>query len=213
MNTVLALDPDFTQAQFQRGICLIKLEKTEDALRDFDTVIRREPQYGPAYKRRGIARLQAKMYEKSLRDFSQALKLSAPDAELYNNRGMAYAALNNYAFAINDYKQALEINQKEAPQISNNLAWLLATCSDSTHRNGELAIQYAKQACELSQWSYYGALDTLAAAYAENGRFDDAVRWQKRSLGYAPEKSKAELKARLKLYEQGKPYRALPNKL
>ena len=212
LNAALALDPDFTQAQFQRGICLMKIGKTEDALRDFNTVLRREPQYGPAYKRRGIARLQAKMYEKSLGDFSQAIKLSSPDAELYNNRGMAYAALNNYAFAINDYNKAIELNQEEAPQIFNNLAWLLATCSDSTHRNGELAIQYAKQACELSQWSYYGALDTLAAAYAENGRFDEAVRWQKRSLSYAPEKSKAELKARLKLYEQGEPYRGLPNK-
>ena len=211
LNTAIVLDPNSTQAYFQRGICLVKLGKTEEALQDFDTVVRREPQYGPAYKRRGIARLRATMYEKSLHDFSQAIKLLPPDAELYNNRGMAYAALNNFAFAINDYKQAIELNQNEAPQIFNNLAWLLATCSDSAHRDGESAIQYAKQACELSQWSYYGALDTLAAAYAESERFNDAVKWQKRAVSYAPEKMKADLKARLKLYENNKPYRTLPN--
>ena len=87
----------------------------------------------------------------------------------------------------------------------------MATCSDSAHRDGESAIQYAKQACELSQWSYYGALDTLAAAYAESERFNDAVKWQKRAVSYAPEKMKADLKARLKLYENNKPYRTLPN--
>ncbi len=211
LNLAIELDPDFTQAYFQRGICLVKLGKIEESLRDFNTVLRRQPQYGPAFKRRGIARLTAKMYEKSLYDFSQAIKLLPPDAELYNNRGMAYAALNNYAFAINDYKKAIELNQNEAPQIFNNLAWLLATCPDRAYRDGTLAIQYAKQACELSQWSYYGSLDTLAASYAEQGRFKDAIKWQKRAISYAPEQLRADLKTRLTLYEQSKSYRTLPN--
>ena len=211
-NTAIELKPDFTEAKFQRGILLGRMGRTSDALQDFDDVIRAKPEFGLAYKRRGIARLNSGMFDKSLHDFSQAIKFLPHDAELYNNRGMAYTALRNFAFAIADYKRALEVNQEEAPQVFNNLAWLLATCSDSKHRNGELALQYAKQACELSQWSYYGALDTLAAAYAEVGRFEDAIRWQKRALAYAPEENKAELERRLQLYERGKPYRETTDK-
>lgn len=164
------------------------------------------------YKRRGIARLNSGMFGASLKDFSQAIKSLPQDAEIYNNRAMAFTALRNYAFAIADYKRALEVNQEEAPQIFNNLAWLLATCPEIKHRDGDLALEYAKQACELSQWSYYGALDTLAAAYAEVGRFEDAVRWQKKAIAYAPEEEKNELQQRLKIYEEGKPYRAISTK-
>ncbi len=210
-NAAIIQKPDFTEAQFQRGLLLEKMGRPSVALHDFDDVILAKPKFGMAYKRRGIARFKLGMLEESLHDFSQAIKLLPPEAELYNNRGMAYTALRNYGFAITDYKRALEVNQEEAPQVFNNLAWLLATCADSEHRNGELALQYAKQACELSQWSYYGALDTLAAAYAEVGRFEDAIRWQKRAIAYAPEENKPELQQRLDLYEKKQPYRTTSN--
>ena len=212
LNSAINLKPDFIKAKFQRGMVLVKMGRTPESLQDFDDVLIAEPEFGQGYKRRGIARLNSGMFDASLSDFSQAIKSLPQDAELYNNRGMAYTALRNYAFAIADYKRALEVNQEEAPQIFNNLAWLLATGPEKTHRDGKLALEYAKQACELSQWSYFGALDTLAAAYAEVGRFEDATRWQKKAIAYAPETNKVELQQRLKLYEEGKPYRAVPNK-
>ena len=201
-----ALQPDFVEAYFKRGTLYVKLQDFNAAVDDFSEVLRLKPDYAPAYKKRGLAYLQAGLFEQSLRDLSKALKLLPQDEAIYNNRGMAYAALNNFAFAMSDYKQAIDINH-EAPQVYNNLAWLLATCPEPRHRNGEQALNYAKQACELSQWSYFGALDTLAAAYAEVGRFNDAVKWQKRSIEYAPDAIKEELRSRLALYETGKPYR------
>jgi len=94
----------------------------------------------------------------------------------------------------------------------SNLAWLLAVCPDAKVRNGKKAIEYAKKACELSEWetpSWFGA---LAAAYAEAGDFDNAVKWQTKYLDAnypnsspsndTPEKARQ----RLGLYEQKKPY-------
>ena len=119
---------------------------------------------------------------------------------------MAHAAAGQFAFALTDYNRAIKLNP-DAPQIHNNLAWLLATCPDPNHRNGAQALDHAKRACELSQWSYFGALDTLAAAYAELGRFEDSIKWQTTSIGYAPEQNKADLRARLEMYKMKKPYR------
>ena len=52
-----------------------------------------------------------------------------------------------------------------------------------------------------------GYVDTLAAAYAELGRFEDAVKWQQKAAELAPEASKPEYEARLALYREGKPFR------
>lgn len=81
-------------------------------------------------------------------------------------------------------------------------------------RDGKKAVEYARTACELTQWKDVALLDTLAAAYAEAGEFDEAIKWQEKALnspdlasrfGGEAELEKARL--RLKLYQERKPYR------
>tara|TARA_Y100001933_G_scaffold7427_2_gene6646 strand:+ start:714 stop:2879 length:2166 start_codon:yes stop_codon:yes gene_type:complete len=209
LNRAIFLQPDFLNAHFQRGLCLLKLNKIKMSLSDFDIVIVKNPSFIPAYKGRGIAKLQLGMYEDSIIDLTTALERSPSDLELYNNRGLAYSALGYFAFAIADFEQALEINSEKDPGVLNNLAWLLATCSKSEFRNGDLALKYATRSCEQSNWGNYGALDTLAAANAELGRFSAAIKWQKKAISNAPEEVKAELRERLDLYKRKKPFRAI----
>jgi hypothetical protein len=57
----------------------------------------------------------------------------------------------------------------------NNLALMLATSPDAKERNGALAVELAERACERTQYRHPIVLSTLATAYAEAGRFDDAI--------------------------------------
>ena len=75
--------------------------------------------------------------------------------------------------ALEHYLAALKL-KPDAPEILNNLAWLLATSHDSKVRAGNRAVQYARHACELTEYRTTAFLGTLAAAYAEAGKFDDA---------------------------------------
>jgi len=72
-------------------------------------------------------------------------------------------------------------------------AWFRATCPDSSFRNGQQAVKDAKAACSIMQWKDEDMIDTLAAAYAETGDFDSAVRYAAQALavkGISPEDAK-----------------------
>ena len=94
-------------------------------------------------------------------------------------------------------------------KICNTFAWLLAVCPDASVRNGKEAVQFATKACELATWGDWRYLDTIAAAYAETGDFENAVKYQKMAVnmeGLTTTGDQAGLKQRLGLYEQHKPY-------
>jgi hypothetical protein len=93
----------------------------------------------------------------------------------------------------------------------NNLAWLLATAPDDQVRDGSRAVELAERACQLTGWKHPVLMGTLAAAYAEAGRFDDAVKMAERARSEAEAQKLEPVAARntelLELYRQGKPYR------
>lgn len=129
-------------------------------------------------------------------------------AAVYSIRAFAHGKKGSGSKAVEDYEQAIRLDPKFASAY-NNLAWLLATSPDPSIRNGKRAVELAQHACELSEWKRWNYLGTLAAAYAENGEFEDAVKWQQKSLEAGIRESEAEkAQQRLLLYERQKPFHA-----
>ncbi len=96
----------------------------------------------------------------------------------------------------------------------NNLAWLLATDPDPAVRNGKRAVELAEKACEITRWEAPVFMGTLAAAYAEAGRFTEAVATADKARNKAREQKEDAVAKRneelLELYRAGKPFHQSP---
>ncbi len=178
----------------------------ERAIADLTESIRLDSTDELAYYNRASARKESGDLGGALKDYGQAIRLDPTDADAYNDRGSVWSAQGEYDNAIQDYREALRLDPK-ASAAFNNLAWLEATCPEAHYRDGKKAVENATQACELSEWKDSARLDTLAAACAEAGDFENARQWQQKALDLAAEADKDSARARLALYEAGKPYR------
>jgi Flp pilus assembly protein TadD len=112
--------------------------------------------------------------------------------------------------AISEYEAALKLDANHG-LAKNNLAWLLATCPEGSLRNGPRAVELALESQKQSGEGQPDVLDTLAAAYAEAGRFPEATATAKRALELAEAQNNIvlveHLRGRVKLYEEGTAYR------
>jgi tetratricopeptide (TPR) repeat protein len=118
-------------------------------------------------------------------------------------------AQGKYGQALADYQAAIRIDAQHA-LAHNSLAWLLATCPEAKICDGRRAVEMAKRAHELADGKRVDFLDTLAAAHAAAGEFDQARAWQDKAVELAPESKKAAYVVRLKLYESRQPFRDAP---
>ncbi|MDM8524263.1 tetratricopeptide repeat protein [Desulfococcaceae bacterium HSG8] len=207
-NKVLEEDPEYTSAYYYRGHMWEEKGDLDKAISDYTRILEINPELVKAYHDRGTAWGKKGEYEKAIADLDKALEAEPNEAVLYDTRGNAWQMKGNYDRAINDYVRALELNPSLFVPY-NNLAWLLATCSDPAYRSGNKALELAKRAVELNH--DVSMLDTLAAAYAEAGKFDDAVETMKKIIRLAKESGKTEhlriYTEHLESYKARKPWR------
>jgi tetratricopeptide (TPR) repeat protein len=151
------------------------------------------------------------MQRSEISEYSKAVEKESVYAQAYavayNLQGLASSREKHYDQAISLYRKALDISPKFA-SANNNLAWLYATASEGRFWNGKKAVEYARAACELTEWKNPTCLDTLAAAYARIGDFENAIKWQEKALELAGKTKRADAQQRLDLYRMRKPWPA-----
>ncbi|MHC4437069.1 MAG: protein kinase domain-containing protein [Planctomycetota bacterium] len=127
----------------------------------------------------------------------------------FASRGQGYGQQSEYGRAAKEFESAAAAAPWHA-EVLNLLARFRATCSQAEFRDGASAVQNATKACELSNWENYNYIDTLAAAYAQAGRFEQAVKWQCHAIAKLPADvrpgSRAQYQAKLQLYQVGQTY-------
>jgi tetratricopeptide (TPR) repeat protein len=208
----LEIKPDFVEAQNNLGYSLFQIGRVNEAITHFQKALEINPDFAEAQNNLGYSLLQKGRVNEAITHFQKALAIQQSYGAYYN-LGNAFRRKGMAAEAMACYQKAIELQPQFIPaQI--NLAWMLATWPAPSVRNGDKAVALAEQANQFSKGKDPLILRTLAAAYAEAGRFPEAVLTAKQALALAMAQSDTgltnALQTEIGLYQTNSPCRS-PN--
>jgi Flp pilus assembly protein TadD len=187
----LALSGKTQEAEARYRASLALDPTSDDTRKNFADLLRRE----------GRQREAILQYESGL-----AIK---PDSTTRLNLAQLYYQEGEVDPAQREFREVLK-HEPDNINALNNFAWLLATCGDDSQRNGSEAVQFAEKACALTQFKQARLTGTLAAAYAEAGRFAEAVDVGRKTVQLASESGDQQTAAManqlLELYLSKRPF-------
>jgi len=212
-DKAVAKEPNDPDAQVALANALLQKKQIDDAIVHYQKALAIRPDYFLARYGLGHALLEKGQLDAAIENCRAALLIRPDDPDCHTILAIGLDERGQSAEAIQHYEKALEISPQSVSAL-NNLAWLLAACSDASLRKWLRAIQLARQADQLSGSTNALVLRTLAAGYAETGQFRKAIESGRAATRVAQmqgDNSLArELEQEIALYELGLPYHEAP---
>lgn len=205
-----------SDASYQHGLgrAEIALKQIDQAIEHFREAVRLEPKESSYHLALASALTARKNKEDDLIGAIEAchaaLEIDSQLTAAHYLLAEIHTRQGNKTATAEDYEAVLQL-KPDSQDAANNLAWLFATSDDTATQNATRAVELAEKICMETNRKDFSFLDTLAAAYARAGRFDEAVRTAKLAIELASaarqEAMVEQIASRLKLYETGQPYR------
>jgi Flp pilus assembly protein TadD len=206
----LEIDPGYAAAHYNLGNAFLQSGRLEEAVGHFKKALEIDPNDVRAHNNLGAVLLQLGRIDEAVVHLNKAIEIDPTNAQAHNNAGNTFLRIGKIDEAVAHYNRALEIDPGNI-NAANNLAWLLATSPDAGVRNGARAVELAERADQHTGSNNPVIIATLAAAYAEAGRFPDALKAARRALQLATDANNTALadavRAQIKLYESKSPSR------
>ena len=209
----LELHPDDAQAHFNLGVALHQKGQRDEAILEFQKAVAIRPDFAEAQNNLGNSFLQEGRVDEAITHLRKALDIKPDYAQAHFNLGNALLQKGQVDQAILQFQKTLAIQPSvvEARRNLAGIAWRLATSPNPAQRNGTKAIELAEQSDQLDSGGNPALAAILAAAYAEGGRFNEAVAAAQRALRLAASQDNAAMvatiQAQLNCYKAGSPFR------
>ncbi|MEW6359463.1 MAG: tetratricopeptide repeat protein [Planctomycetota bacterium] len=219
-SEALRLKPDYVQARNNLGSVYMARDEAGKAVEEYRTALRIKPDDALAHFNLGRALATQGKDEEAMGHYRKAIRLEPNDPQAYYDLAALLARRGDFAGAIQRLTESCRL-RPNAVEPADRLAWLLATCGDPALRDGQRAVELAERTCRMTGNQDPRLLDTLAAAYAEAGRFRDAVATAQRALRLLDDRAQhlsaeerdrldRDLRERLVLYMSDRPYHNPP---
>ena len=206
----IQINPNNSGAHNNLGVVLVAQGRFDEAIEDFRQATQVNPKLAATLDNLGIALAAKGRFDEAIENFRRAIQINPNRPDTFLHLGMTLDQMGRTREAVAQYQEALRLNPNLAGAL-NNLALILATSPDDKLRNGAEAVRLAEHACELTHYTQPFFIGTLAAAYAESGRFPEAVATAEKAEQLATTDGLKKLAGNnrqlLELYRAGKPYR------
>ncbi len=206
---ILEADPANFDVRIRLGRALIENGDFAPAESIFSSVRQTDPHHAQAVDGLGYALAMQGRLEEAKARFLEAMRLDPKDAYAHLHYAIYLSMQHQAREAVAEYRQAVALDD-QLSMAYNNLAWMLAAYPDPQIRNGPEAVTLAERACRLTHDEIPFYVGTLAAAYAEAGRFSDAVATAEKARDLARKAGLEKVAERneqlLELYRSGRPY-------
>jgi tetratricopeptide (TPR) repeat protein len=205
LETALSADPSDPDLHELLGDVCVKLLDCRRAIEEYSEVLRLSPRRYSTYTKRGAVYLLRKEWRHAVADFSEGIRIRPDEPGCYHNRAVAYQELGYYSKVRADLESAYQ--RGGGIPTAYSLAILLAGCPDAAVRDGHRAIEYAQETCKWVAYNEDHSLSILAAAHAEAGQWEEAIRRSKQALELATGANRPLERMYLELYQSHEPYR------
>ncbi len=203
------INPNSFKALNNLGVALAAKGRFDEAVENYRKALQIKPNDCDALDNLGVALAAKGRFDEAIENYYKAIQINSNRPETFLHLGMTLGQLGRIREAVAQYREALRLNPNLAGAL-NNLAWVLAASPDDQLRNGAEAVRLAERACELTHYGQPLFIGTLAAAYAECGRFPEAVTTAEKAEKLATDAGLKKLAEKnrqlLELYRAGKPY-------
>jgi len=207
---VLSRDPQSISGRFNLAGSLLQDGRVAEAIAEYEKVLAIKPDFTQGHLALGHALMRAERLVDAIGQFEIAVQLQPGYAHARNSLATAFAAKQEWGEAIRCWRETLEIDPNNVAAQSG-LAWTLATAPDPTLRNGAEALAISQRLSQTTETSNPTILRVLAAAYAEAGRFPEAIETTERGIALATSQYRSDLAALLqsdlKLLQSAQPLR------
>jgi Flp pilus assembly protein TadD len=176
--------PGNPRARLNYGVVLTEAGRLPEAETQLREAVRLKDRSAPAHANLGSVLCSQGRVEEGVSHLERALAIEPGYAAAYSNLAEAYGALGRRSEAAKYFTMAVEV-RPDSPLLLSRLGWLLATSPEDQVRDGNKSVQVSERAVRLTTRQDMLALQTLAAAYAEVDRFDDAVATLREAVALA----------------------------
>lgn len=208
-HEILGANPNNTDVRTKLGLVLIEKGRFTAAESEFSSVLQADPRNAKAFDGLGYMLAMQGRLDEAKNRFFESMQNDPKYAYPHLHYAMSLSAQRQASEAMVEYRKALALDDQLSPAC-NNLAWMLASHPDPQIRNGKEAVDLAERACRLTNNEQPVYLGTLAAAYAEAGRFSDAIATAEKARDLARKAGLEKVAERneqlLEFYRAGRPY-------
>jgi tetratricopeptide (TPR) repeat protein len=202
----LKLLPNYTNAHNNIAVTLENLGRHDEAVTHYQRALELDPKLSAAHANYGLILARQGDMAGALPHFAEAAKLEPDNAQAQFHFGLGLLTQQQIAAALDRFRVTIKLRPDWVPPM-HTLAWTLATHETAALRNGSEAVALAERTCTLTKRADPVQLDTLAAAYAESGRFAEAIRTAEEARRLTTGKLAQEIDARLQLYRKNQAHR------